>query len=258
MRPITLKIAAGQEINLPITGDYVRVGDSSPTCTVKNPDSGEYAVLRAADAAQFPSRFTHLAISHNEITEQTVSLDIGFGRLLTSRVAGTVTVAGTVNVAGTVQVIDGGESNTKLGNSYAFNAGIGPGTSLYSHVQLWNPAASVKNLIVTGLAAYSGVQGPGLISFYATELATALTTAPRNKDSSIAGGSAALTRSGLSSTALSQDANRLMNIGLQTYGAYQYDMREPLIVRPGWGLMLAHYSANADITMSGQFREEPI
>jgi hypothetical protein len=100
MRPITLKIPAGAFETLPRVGNYVRLGDGSPTVTVTDEDSGEFANLQAGDAVQFARPFRRLRVEHAEVTTQTVVLDTGFGRIIASRINGEVQpIGGAANLA---------------------------------------------------------------------------------------------------------------------------------------------------------------
>jgi len=100
MRPITLKIPAGAFETLPRVGNYVRLGDGSPTVTVTDEDSGEFANLQAGDAVQFARPFRRLRVEHAEATTQTVVLDTGFGRIIAARINGEVQpIGGAANTA---------------------------------------------------------------------------------------------------------------------------------------------------------------
>jgi hypothetical protein len=100
MRPITLKIPAGSFETLPRVGNYVRLGDGSPTVTVTDEDSGEFANLQAGDSVQFARPFRRLRVEHAEVATQTVVLDTGFGRIIAARVNGEVQpIGGAANAA---------------------------------------------------------------------------------------------------------------------------------------------------------------
>ena len=260
MRPITLKIAAGATEAIPINGRYVRNGDLSATVTVQDQASGDFAILAAGDAVQFESAYQRLLISHNEATEQTIVLTFGFGQILTARTVGTVSVDGTVNIQGTVDVVDGAKSTTQAGAAYMANIGISGVSTQYAHVQLLNPALSTINVIISkiGLRTTGGAS-VGIFS-YDVALVTA-SGAPHPKlfalplavsqaqprqaslGSPLGGGSPGI-------------AGALFSLTMAA-GAFEIiELKEPIILPPGMGLLINNFTVAGDIGAYIEFVEE--
>lgn len=98
MRPFDKEIAANDSADLPLKGNYIRLDDAAPTCTVEvvaaRDDSliGNRVTMRGGDGFVFPGTFERLSISHGEGTSQEVSGLAGFGELKSSRVGGSLTL----------------------------------------------------------------------------------------------------------------------------------------------------------------------
>jgi len=100
MRPVPLQIAASHVETLHITGDYVRNRPSQPAVLVTDEATGASYYLEAGDGAVFKKPFSRLQISHGEGSDQTLTLDIGDGRVLSSQVSGQLQpVGGAANAA---------------------------------------------------------------------------------------------------------------------------------------------------------------
>lgn len=92
MKPYTLPVPAGVEEEYAVEGTFVRLDDTSAiNVTVRDRATDYTAVLKPGDAVIFPQKFMRLSVSHEEVTEQLVTLDIGRGQLVSSRIAGSVT-----------------------------------------------------------------------------------------------------------------------------------------------------------------------
>lgn len=257
MRPITIKVPAGGSVELPISGEYLRNGDTSPTISVEFRKGGDdlgASVLRAADAVQVRRPFDHVRIYHGEATEQTITIDAGFGELKTSRVAGTVAVAGTVDVAGTVTVVNSQELETIAGNAFQGGTVVAATSGQYSHAQLWNPAASGVNLKVNQLWVSTTPFGRFSMHAYDAPLAAASVNVP---ESALAGAS-------MSSAELRYELNATPKYGIAQLGTgVQSDVSlivfsNPVILRPGYGLGCLAGAANVAVVATWLFTEEAL
>lgn len=156
--------------------------------------------------------------------------------------------ASSVNIAGTVSVIDGGKARTLANQVFGFRNSIGAGgAGVYNYAQLWNPVASGKRLVIKQMMI-SGVPGTVLIG------------------NAIIGGAGGALNSKLSGGAAPSAAGYFV----QTAGALagvtqQIDgipngvpnvEQEPIVILPGYGLIVAGDVANTACTFTIHFIEE--
>lgn len=116
MRQITLKIPAGQVIEVAQTGNYVRVRESSVDLTIENPDKSEIIEVSEGDDFEF-SPFRNLRISHQDAAEQTIKLVISSGKRATSaKVGGSIALSGAVALdAATLAALESVSINNQQG-----------------------------------------------------------------------------------------------------------------------------------------------
>ena len=97
MRELTLKIQSGGRVEVQAIGNYVRLDALAPDVTIEVPDNGYRVTLQGGDAVRFGQPFERLAITHSEATEQTVTLTVGDGELMSAQLSGDVSVTNTVS-----------------------------------------------------------------------------------------------------------------------------------------------------------------
>lgn len=175
--------------------------------------------------------------------------------------AGQATIIGTVFIGedeiidnrstGSVEMVDGGKARTYAGIAYMgtmYQAGL---AGQFAHVELFNPAASGKNIVIeqVGMTADNSASGFS-IGYHNAQLANA-------------GGF------GKSKKAGGADATMQMFAG--QYGAVQgtslggidtqiknFKFTEPVIVPPGWGFVVANVTYGGNLSATIEFHLDPV
>lgn len=102
MRPYTIKIPAGESVEIAMPGNYLRVKSASVTLMLTVDETGESAEIEQGDALEL-SPFSRVKFSHSDAAEQTVKVLIGKNtRMFSSQVGGSVTVSGNVEITNDV------------------------------------------------------------------------------------------------------------------------------------------------------------
>jgi hypothetical protein len=188
-----------------------------------------------------------------------------FRRLVLTDASGAAANVGSVVVAdtdfvdqtlsGNVSVVDGGKSRTLSNSAFmatVFQAAV---AAQMAHAQLWNPAASGKNLIVEAVSVMtSGASGTFGVGAKNAALATAY-NAPAPK---LLGGAAPMSLSFTQTNAVSliTAGSQLLAINATTNQLVAYRFVEPVVVPPGFGLIAWNNILNTDISANFEFFEE--
>lgn len=145
----SIALAANEAREVAVTGEYFELRNAMyPVVLVELLDRSGSVISRLENPEQSdfvkPGRYETIRIT-NGATAQTVKHFYGSGDAGSRRTSGLVRIDGTSNVS----VVDGGRLRSLAGNSYAGGAYSNAVVGQYSEVQLWNPAASGKNVFLT-------------------------------------------------------------------------------------------------------------
>lgn len=157
-------------------------------------------------------------------------------------------------IYGNVQVIDGGRLVTLSNQAYVANTTNGPSVGNYCMHQLWNPPgntkwASVSRVIVSG---YSGGNAFQLRPHNAA-LVT-LGNAPQPK--LVNTGASASTMENRYDVAAAIVGGTVLGIVWQAVNAaWAFDFKEPIVLRPGQGLLSVNGNANTPLATNFDFYE---
>jgi hypothetical protein len=174
------------------------------------------------------------------------SVRIGMGRVTSAK------------LSGVVQTVDGGKSRSLAGGGLAAYCGVGSVAGQFGQAQLWNKAASGKNLIVTACSVASGAQGPlNCSAFLGQVLLSSLIGSGQNKKAGAATSAAAETRvENVASGRAPAVPQILRNFsGLASQQA-DWKSSEPIVILPGYGLTVHHWGAAVDLGVSFEWFEE--
>lgn len=161
--------------------------------------------------------------------------------------------AGSNRINGEVSVISGEVVRSAAGVSFWGGSAAGPVAAKYTHMQLWNPVASTKNLVVNQLSFSAGsATGDFNVRYSGTPLAN-LYAVPNALSKSL----------GASVSVAENRVDQLSSvIGTMLGGAFvaaavtqTFSMTEPIIVRPGTGLMVVNMTVNVYGMAMFQFYE---
>jgi hypothetical protein len=158
-------------------------------------------------------------------------------------------------ITGSVEIIDGGRSRTLANGAFIANNVCQPsGVATQSHVQLWNPPESGKNLVLKGIIAASGTTGYIELRKQTAPMGTI--PAEYNKPVSKRLDSAAI---GVALLRIQQSAGtgaRMFAFSITANLPVMYVFQEPIVLPPGTG-----FSLNADLNQgcgaTFEYFEEP-
>lgn len=256
-----LTLGADESREVAITGEYFELRNALyPVALIELLDRSGGVVSRLENPEQSdfvrPGRYETVRVT-NGATPQTIKHFYGTGDAGSRRTSGSVTVEGTVSVMGDVSVIDGEKSRTLAGGMYAGSLICGATAAKNQNVQLWNPAASGKNLIVTQALLVATNAATNTLYLYGTAVQSAtLGAGVANKKIGSAVGVGQLR---LEETAalpalqygpFYQDTATSVRIMLPIRGA--------IVVPPGFGLGVTCSQQASYVSGSFEWFEEPV
>lgn len=236
------------------------------------PVGGSQAIDVAGDRVQFLSATDPFAVIEvrPNFAQGNITLKPGQGMRFSEQVQrwvvfnkGTVALTGMMligtgdfidqRISGTVDVIDGGKART-LGNvAFAGFTYQGAVAAQCGRVQLWNPAGSGKNVVVEQVLTLAG----GVATACHIKLNTAaLTTLDQVGQSKKSGGTASVMELRRDSTATPSAAPMLLAAGMPASQLTPYKPVEPVVLIPGYGLLIYGTVVNTDIGASFEWYED--
>lgn len=245
-------------INLPINGSIVietsgkflyyesgAAGSADTSIKVVMPGAkGGELILQIGQGFKIPESYERLIVSNN-LNQGIIlgQLVIADGEFFDHR------------VIGTVSVVDGGYNRTKTNVSFMAGIGIGAVAGQVSELELWNPPASTKNLILKKVVIAVSVSGQVGVLGTTVALPTAA-GAPGTKN----------INSGTTSQGLCKTNNAVTGTAGQALGTlylaagtpYTHEFDEPLIIQPGTGLLLNTNFLNVALFGTFEFFENPL
>lgn len=195
----------------------------------------------AGTSIRLPQGFE--AVQLTSATAQTVAFTVGQGDIQKDR------------ISGEVSVINGELARVLANRCFAGQAIQAAVAGQYSHVQLWNPAGSGKRVLVSRLWVSNGTGAP--LSFAARLHNAALTTLLNTVPSKLAGGadSTAELRAQAAPAVIPTSkvyASLIANAG----DSPAFFLSEPIVLVPGYGLVLYAGAVNQTMPASFQLTEE--
>lgn len=230
-------IPAGGSFPLLVIGDYCKILTCSGALTLTGDTFGTIGPILAGQGVE-DSPFQRLVLTDNTGAVNNGTILIADNKFIDDR------------ITGEVSIIDGGKSRT-LSNTAGFvllaqAAAVGQ----YSHAQIWNPVGSGKNCYIENLIL-SSPTAAGTISLRSSILP--LTTLAGSCSSKLITSvipliesrtefNAGVLGSGLVSEYVS-------GVSIQTY----HELREPICLQPGIGLIVSGNIVNYGITAMLEF-----
>jgi hypothetical protein len=159
-----------------------------------------------------------------------------------------------VSISGVVDVVDGGRTRTLLNQAFiaSYSIGVSP-AGQYNHHQLWNPNGSGKNVFVESVFMLSSQVNGITIGYTQAALATLVKTGNSKK---IGGAASQIELRSFIGAAL--NPSPLIDFGLDAGVGLTYNLKEPIFVPPGYGLMLGEGQPATDLRTGFEWFEEII
>ncbi|KFL54383.1 hypothetical protein JM78_04595 [Burkholderia pyrrocinia] len=157
-------------------------------------------------------------------------------------------------ISGDVNVLDGGKSRTMANSAYGGYGQQPAVAAQYSRIQLWNPATNTNRLVLEQLAVYAGS-----LSTMALESSTAqLANFVDFGQAKLLGGTASVAGCYSDTTVTVPPTNMMIGGYPVAAGILQnIPLREPIVIRPGYGLIVGCQTVNNGTTASFEWYEEP-
>ncbi len=242
--PLNLAVGFAQPVNQ--VGNYVyykagSAGGADPSIKVKTDQGDEYVLMPGQGFRLDKKTFTNLQVT-NYGGQATIigALLIADGGFFDNR------------MSGSVEVIDGGRTRALNNGSFMGVAAIGPGAGNIGIVQLWNPAASGKNVFVDSVKINSAAAN----GIYMLDSNAALPTLYSTAAPKRLGGSVSVMELRVNQQA-AQPAGRNMWSGSVAAGSViPIDLKGSILIPPGYGLMVNGNTAAVNINASFEWYEE--
>jgi len=242
--------AANTALKLPIAGNSFFI-DQKPnsgyaTCYVQDENSQGNTPITIYPGAVLRVPFTYLVFEN--VAQPGLSLRVVYGVDLD------FVPALSAGLFGSISVINGELARTKAGIAFLASTAIGPIAGQSSFIQLWNPVANTKRLIVNDLYAVTGAV-PSLISLLWANAAI-LTLVATNGNKLL--GSAAPTAELRRETAVAPPGTQLGAFQVGVLQSFRFPFVEPIVIAPGFGLIALDNTANELLRVNFQWWEETI
>lgn len=233
-------LTAGGMQRLPVVGDFFKVISSLGTINV-NADTGAVLdVMPGQGLREFP--FNTLTITDKSGAANSGKILVGFSGMIDDR------------VTGEVSVIEGGAVRTRSGAAFAGANRTSAAAGQYPHVQLWNPAGSGKRAVVSEI---------GMDASIASDIGVRWSTAPLAALASTPNGVSKIAGGAVSACEVRAEANAAV-LGTTFYGVAAdakhmiHKLTEPVILLPGYGLIVVCVTLATAVRGNFQFYEEAL
>lgn len=230
---------------IPCEGTYFRyysggAGGADESILIKSDSQGVVTILRPGQSIKMPTNVKTWRIANNKNAGTITGIVVcGDGEIQDS------------NTAGSVSVIDGGKARTLAGVSFGTGIWCGGVAGNMSHTQLWNPPGSGKNLIIGEVVAATDATALGMVLSITN---AALSVAYGSGSSKKSGGAAS---AGLTYT--QQNASALGGLGIFYLNHAQiFIPKEPIVITPGFGLILRGTAATQGVQATFDYYEDPV
>jgi len=196
--------------------------------------------------------FQRVAITSS--VAQDIKFLISNGESGTRSVAGTVAVAGTVSITGNVNVISSDKARTLSNSAFLNYANSGGNAGYLPHNQLWNPNGSGKNLVVESIVVSSGTAQALRVASSAA--GGSFPTAQTYGFSKQLGGAAGVGQTRTHNTTAAFIGTLMYNTAVLANTPLVIQLREPIIIPPNYGLIVAGSVVGADAPTTFEYFEE--
>ncbi|WP_404993335.1 hypothetical protein [Cupriavidus pauculus] len=242
-----LNIPAGGAQNIDVAGDRIQfLSAIDPFAQIEvRPNFAQGNIsLRPGQGFRFSEQVTRWVVFNRGSVPLSGYLLIGSGDFFDQR------------IAGTVDVIDGGKARTMGGIAMMAYGVVSGAAAKFSRVQLWNPAGSGKRIC---LETVIGNTGATPTFSYAQFMTTPLGTLIQNGMSKQAGGAPSVAEIRVDTTSTSAVwPGTLVAISLPASSSLPQRFAEPVIIMPGYGMVMYATTINADLGASFEWYEDAI
>lgn len=247
---ITIGVNSTRRLDAPGTYFYYysgSAGGADSTITLQGISSGLRIVLKPGQSLRLPDGAnveTSWLVGNYANTASIIgTVIVGNGQIQDNR------------ISGSVEVIDGGKNRTAANQTFFGYANAGLLAGNFSHQQLWNPAASGKNLFVKALTISTSVAQAPQLAWSNSAMTTLVTTGGSPKKIGGTAGSAEQ-RSQTNAAQLGTSLQHVIYLAANT--PLQIQFQEPIQIPPGFGLVTRTSVVAADLPTVFEYMEESV
>lgn len=229
-------LAAGAGVTLDIAGKFFKYKSGTGLIRVRG-SSGGYLDLMPGQGV-WGTEFTSLTVQDRSGAQNVGVLLAGNDDFRDDRITGDVTV------------LDNGKSRSMSGVSFFRMRAAGPAATQYAWVQVFNPIGSGKTIALNKIvisadtAGFAGMFSGQIDANTGVNYATAKTLGmPDGVLKCSANTAAAYPPAAIGA------ANNFGVLTLAAGANVELPMRDPIVLREGWGFAVAHTIAGASVTM---------
>lgn len=234
-------IPAGGSFPLLVLGDYCKILTSNGELSIAGDSFGTLGPILAGQGVE-DTPFSRLVLVNNSGAMNSGTILIADNKFIDDR------------ITGEVSVIDGGKSRVLANSAFMGADYVAASVGNFSITQLWNPVGSEKNVFIEqifiGCSSNTGIS----ISKHNAELTIAGTSQPISKNISGSAGIALIKNQ----TNVAYLGTVMGSISILASTTFQYKFTEPLLLNPGYGMMINPTNVNMDIRATFEFFEEVI
>lgn len=242
---LTQSLAAGQVWRLTIAADFFRIAAAAWPVKVRILKAGR--ILGEMDGWQAGDFVRDVQFDAVEVVAgsiaQTVTVQIAGGGV------------GSDRVLGEVSVISGEVARTDAGIAFFASSSYGPSTGEYAFVQLWNPAASQRVVVLSKIVVCSNSAGYSSISIRENQAALGGVDAggPNGNNKKI-GGAASECEVRIGSSVSYPISNRIAwGLVSAAQATNTVEFNEPVIIPPGRGVIVVPSEFDRALSASFEF-----
>lgn len=249
MQYFDFTVPVGSTRQIHIRSSYVRyaegnAGGLSTTIALRKMTGSETILMRPGQSFQLPEGDTTdswVITNHDGLATISGLLFIGSGSFVDNR------------ISGSVEVIDGGKNRTLSNSAFMGYLGLAALAAKFANLQLWNPAASGKNLIVEQIIVGGASAGAFLIRKHNAAILT-LETRGLSKKAYGADGLGEVRK---------EHSDAPIGTGA-SYTSHDYAAgipfilrpAEPFVLPPGSGIIATGYPVGSQFTATYEWYEE--
>jgi len=255
MQVFDISIAPGASRQIDVQADYIyfltgSAGGMDTTIAFRPESGGETVYLKPGQAYKL-SRNERMGTRWSMLNlkgEATIvgQVLMGQGEFFDNR------------ISGSVEVVDGGKARTIAGTTFMQCIAVGPVAGQLAFAELWNPAGSNRRLVVKSVFAATGTSGTnGIVLSYATQALATLIANCQAKRPGAATSIAQARSTNSASTAVVAGQSLYREPGPNGVKLGRV-FDEPLIIDPGYGLLVYTDDMGASLQANVEFIEELI
>lgn len=244
-----ISIAPGQVRDIFCNGGYVyfysgSAGGGDSTITVNQDSRGQRVLLQPGQAYRMPNGETGTRwLIGNLRGEGTIvgRLVIGSGELTDNR------------ITGSVEVIDGGFFRTLANKAFAWTSGAPAAVGTYARCQIYNPAGSEKYAAIKKVSLSPA--GACVVAVFTHSQRLSNFDAIENSKNP-GGANSAMQEANENGAATMTNRKWLEYMQFAAAGTEKVCFQEPVVIKPGWGIVIECQSLNMQVNGAFEWTEE--